>query len=226
MDRQRCWNVVMILIWPVIVTGCAPTRATGDLPPAARLEARSACSALAVVSDGHTVFGANLDYRDHCRGQLFINPRGLRKTGLIPSTSGTVAEWVSRYASVTFNFVGYQLASAGMNERGLTMSTMALPQSVCPPPDHRPTLDSGFWMQYLLDTCASVEEVIAADAEVRTLTVDQNERSEDNAPGPPVALPSGLPVAFRPTIPALALDPWHHPQADRAGRAPALSVAH
>jgi choloylglycine hydrolase len=124
------------------------------------------------VAGGTTIFGANLDYRYHCRGQVFINPRGLNKTGWLAGTTGVVADWNSAYASVTFNFVGYQLAWAGMNEAGLVMSTMSLYETELPPPDSRPVLDSGNWMQYLLDTCATVDEVLATDDLVRTLTVD------------------------------------------------------
>ncbi|MGD8441181.1 MAG: hypothetical protein PVG53_11630, partial [Holophagae bacterium] len=90
------------------------------------------------MAGGTTIFGANLDYRYHCRGQVFINPRGLNKTGWLAGTTGVVADWSSAYASVTFNFVGYQLAWAGMNEAGLVMSTMSLYETELPPPDPRP----------------------------------------------------------------------------------------
>jgi len=96
----------------------------------------------------------------------------MRKTGMIASTTGVYAEWVSTYASLTFNFVGYHYPWGGMNEKGLVMSTMAFPQTNYPPPDHRPVVDSGFWMQYILDTCATVDEVIASNAMVRNITVD------------------------------------------------------
>jgi choloylglycine hydrolase len=124
------------------------------------------------MAGGTTIFGANLDYRYFCRGQVFINPRRLHKTGVLAGSTGAYAEWGSRYASVTFNFVGYQIAWAGMNEAGLVMSTMALDQTELPPADPRPVLDSGNWMQYLLDTCATVDEVLAKDEVVRVLTVD------------------------------------------------------
>jgi penicillin V acylase-like amidase (Ntn superfamily) len=132
----------------------------------------SGCSAFALMAEGAHIYGANLDYRDFCRGQIFINPRGLEKHGLLAGTTGTYAEWNAKYASVTFNFVGYQLAWAGMNEAGLVMSTMSLYDTEISPPDERPVLDSGNWVQYLLDTCSTVEEVMAADEVVRNLTVD------------------------------------------------------
>ena len=152
--------------------GCTPA---GDAPDG-RLVAKgpdgAGCSAAAFMAGGSTIFAANLDYVNFCRGQVFINPRGLHKTGVIPGTTGVNAEWNSKFASVTFNFVGYQIAWAGMNEAGLVMSTMSLYQTELPRPDPRPVLDSGNWIQYLLDTCATVDEVLATDEVVRNLTVD------------------------------------------------------
>jgi hypothetical protein len=148
----------------------APMAQEGKLLP--QFPAGSGCSAVSLMAGGNTIFGANLDYQYFCRGQIFINPRGLHKTGVIPGTTGVNAEWDAKFASVTFNFVGYQIAWAGMNEAGLVMSTMSLNQTELPRPDPRPVLDSGNWIQYLLDTCATVEEVLATDELVRNLTVD------------------------------------------------------
>ena len=130
------------------------------------------CSSVALDNGGATVFGANLDHVSVWQGLVYNNKRGTSKTGLSPGTTGVRARWVSRYASITFNLVGYEYAWAGMNERGLVMSTMSLPATVDPRPDTRPPLDSGEWMQYMLDTCATIEEVIATDSRVRIVTVD------------------------------------------------------
>ncbi|NIV31091.1 MAG: hypothetical protein GWN58_16835, partial [Anaerolineae bacterium] len=62
---------------------------------------------------------------------------------------------------------GIQLAWAGMNEAGLAISTMWLGETRSPAPDERPPLASPLWIQYQLDTCATVEEVMANDARVR-----------------------------------------------------------
>ena len=56
---------------------------------------------------------------------------------------------------------------AGMNEAGLMISTMFLEQTRNPSPDERPPLVSPLWIQYMLDTSASIAEVIANDARVR-----------------------------------------------------------
>ena len=156
----------------LFLVGCAPAGVEPDAPLKAQGPEGAGCSAATFMAGGNTIFAANLDFVHFCRGQIFINPRGLHKTGVIPGTTGVNAEWDSKFASVTFNFVGYQIAWAGMNEAGLVMSTMSLNQTELPRPDPRPVLDSGNWMQYLLDTCATVDEVLAADEVVRNLTVD------------------------------------------------------
>lgn len=162
----------LVVAFVLVAGGCAPAGDAPNGPLAAQGPVGAGCSAVSLMAEGNTIFAANLDYRDFCRGQIFINPRGLHKTGVIPGTTGVNAEWESKYASVTFNFVGYQIAWAGMNEAGLVMSTMSLNQTELPRPDPRPVLDSGNWLQYLLDTCATVDEVLATDEVVRNLTVD------------------------------------------------------
>lgn len=136
-----------------------------------RIDDRS-CTSFCLNDNGHAVFGSNYD-NDKPEGMVFINKRGIFKSGFMPGTMGQFARWTSKYASVSFTVVGYQLAWAGMNEKGLVMSTMALPETENPKPDERRPLHSPHWMQYMLDNCGSVKEVIAADSQVRIFeTVD------------------------------------------------------
>ncbi len=56
----------------------------------------------------------------------------------------------------------------GMNEVGLVVEAMALSDTRYPEPDGRPYMGSASqWKQYLIDTCASVAEVVASDRKVR-----------------------------------------------------------
>jgi penicillin V acylase-like amidase (Ntn superfamily) len=136
-----------------------------------RIDGRS-CTSFCLDDNGHAVFGSNYD-NDKPEGMVFINKRGISKSGFMHGTTGQVARWTSKYASVSFTVVGYQLAWAGMNEKGLVMSTMALSETQNPKADERPPLHSPHWMQYMLDNCGSVKEVIAADPQVRIFeTVD------------------------------------------------------
>jgi choloylglycine hydrolase len=130
------------------------------------------CTAIVLDNDGHTVFGGNFDHTRTDEGLIFINKRGVVKSSVNTGTTGRRARWTTRYASISFNLVGYQYAWGGMNERGLSLTTMSLNETRQPRADARPPLDSGEWVQYILDTCATVEEVIATDSQVRIFTVD------------------------------------------------------
>ena len=154
----------------LVIAGCllATVLAAPSWPPS---PTDDDCSSLVLHNDGQVIFGCNYDRVTNDPGLVFIHKRGLVKSWLYPSTTGAYAGWTAKYASVVFSLVGYQQAWAGMNERGLTFSTMSLPETVSPPPDHRPPLD-WLWPQYLLDTCETVDDVIATDAFVRTTTVD------------------------------------------------------
>jgi penicillin V acylase-like amidase (Ntn superfamily) len=136
-----------------------------------RIDSRS-CTSFCLNDSGHAVFGSNYD-NDKPEGMIFINKRGISKSGFMPGTTGQIAQWTSKFASISFTVVGYQLAWAGMNEKGLVMSTMALPETQNPEADERPALHSPHWMQYMLDNCGSVKDVIKADLQVRIFqTVD------------------------------------------------------
>ena len=131
-----------------------------------------ACTSFCLDNGGHAVFGTNYD-NEIWEGLLFVSKRGVTKSGWEAGTSGKYARWTAEYGSVTFNLAGVQLAWAGMNEAGLTVSTMWLGETRNPPPDERPPLVSPLWIQYQLDTCATLEKVMANDARVRIAdTVD------------------------------------------------------
>jgi len=143
----------------------------GQSPPTADLcavlaDPRMDCTSFCLDNGDHCVFGANQDNPIDA-GMLAVKRRQVLKTAWEPSTTGEYARWISRFGSVTFDYAGYQLAWAGMNEAGLMMSTMALYETENPAPDSRPPLQSPLWMQFLLDSYSTVEEVIASDALVR-----------------------------------------------------------
>ncbi len=125
------------------------------------------CTSFCQENGDHCIFGTNLDHGKFQVGQVFVNKRNMLKTAWDPSISGEYARWISKYGSVTFNLVGYQLVWGGMNEAGLMISSLSLLETVEPPPDERPPITSGFWLQYLLDNYRTIEEVIASNDLVR-----------------------------------------------------------
>jgi penicillin V acylase-like amidase (Ntn superfamily) len=140
--------------------------ASPNNPPVDSPSTDHGCTSFCLRNDGPCIFGTNHDNSVH-EGILYVNKRGLSKTGWDRSTTGEVARWTSKYGSLTFNLVGYQLPWAGINEAGLMISTMALEANQPPAPDERPPLETSLWVQYQLDTSSTVEEVLASDSLVR-----------------------------------------------------------
>lgn len=125
------------------------------------------CTSFCLDGADHCVFGTNLDHDEVKTSQVFVNKRGVLKTGWESGTTGKYARWISKYGSVTINQAGYQLAWAGMNEAGLMISTMSLMGTMQPGPDERPPLPSPLWVQYQLDNSSTIQEVIASDSLIR-----------------------------------------------------------
>ncbi len=142
------------------------TTTFSDVVPSSVLTTDHGCTSFCLDNAGHGVFGTNLDELFY-EGYLYVNQRHVSKTGWEQNAAGEYARWTSKYGSLTFNLVGYQLPWAGMNEAGLMISTMYLPETRVPDADERPSLTSPFWLQYQLDNYSSVEEVIGNESLVR-----------------------------------------------------------
>ncbi len=125
------------------------------------------CTTFCFKSNGEWIFGRNYDY-DSESGLVIVNKRGVVKTALPSSgAEGQPAKWVSKYGSITFNQFGRELPLGGMNESGLVIELMWLTQTEYPKSDQRPMLRELQWIQYQLDTAATVKDVIASDKTVR-----------------------------------------------------------
>jgi penicillin V acylase-like amidase (Ntn superfamily) len=99
-------------------------------------------------------------------GMIFTNLRESAKQALLMPPE-TPLQWISRYGSLTFNQCGLEFPSAGMNEVGLAIEQMTLRESQYPQMDKRPGVNPIQLIQYLLDTCATVDEALAAIRDVR-----------------------------------------------------------
>ena len=160
------------LVLTLLLSSCALPAAAPDpasVGPYAAPAAGPACTSFCLDHSGYPIHGANLEHQRVDQGLLYVNRRYLAKEGLDPATTGEIARWTSKYGSLTFNLVGYGFPWGGMNEAGLTISTMSLRESQSPAPDERPPLQEPFYAQYLLDNCSTVEEVMASDARIRIL---------------------------------------------------------
>ncbi len=118
------------------------------------------------LSEGDTrVFGKNYDW-DVEAGHVLVNKRGVAKRA---AAGENPAVWVSRQGSVTFNQYGREFPCGGMNESGLVVEVLWLDESVYPEPADRRSIGPLQWIQYQLDNCVTIDEVIATDGTLRVV---------------------------------------------------------
>jgi choloylglycine hydrolase len=76
-------------------------------------------------------------------------------------------QWTSKYGSITVNQWGREFPSRGMNEAGLAVGEMTLTSTRFPDPDLRTSVTLLQWIQYQLDNCATVDQVIESNSKIR-----------------------------------------------------------
>lgn len=111
------------------------------------------------------IFGRNYDWITDA-GMVCTNLKGLSKTSL-KTENGETISWVSQFGSITFNQYGKEFPTGGMNEKGLVVELMWLDETIYPRADNRPAIGVLQWIQYQLDNCATIDEVIATDKKLR-----------------------------------------------------------
>ena len=124
-----------------------------------------ACTTFCLKKKGEVLFGKNYDWMIG-DGLVFVNKRGVAKVSHAEDFTNP-AKWVSKYGSVTFNQYGRENPSGGMNEAGLVIELMWLEETQYPKSDARPTVGALEWIQYQLDSSATVSDVIANSANIR-----------------------------------------------------------
>ena len=123
------------------------------------------CTTFFLQHNGQMVFGRNYDWVADA-GMACTNQRGLMKTS-IKNPDGNTMSWVSLYGSISFNQYGKEFPTGGMNEKGLVVELMWLDGTAYPQPDERPAVGVLQWIQYQLDNCSTIDEVIASDKTIR-----------------------------------------------------------
>jgi choloylglycine hydrolase len=128
------------------------------------------CTTINLHGESGQIVGKNYDWMVE-RGMVIINKKGMQKKAM-PSISpdpGPYATWVSKYGSLTFNQFGREFPNGGINEAGLVVESMELRGAIFPKPDSRPAIQILQWIQYQLDTSATVQDVINSDKSIRML---------------------------------------------------------
>lgn len=133
----------------------------------------SACSTFKLQKGNELIYGHNLNEGDiGVPGMVFINKRGILKKGRTWSELANKDRsnpssfcWISRYGSVTINVLGKDFPDGGMNEAGLYIWEMN-EDADYPKNENLPKLNQMNWMQFVLDSCETVDEAVRCAAEV------------------------------------------------------------
>lgn len=127
------------------------------------------CTLYCISKDDFLIIGKNYDVTVPCYGLMFWNPAGIEKKALIKPPDEP-ALWYSKYGSITFNQVGRDFPSSGMNEKGVVVEQTTLWNTIYPNKDDRKAIKELQLIQYLLDVCSSVSEAVEV---LKTVRVSQ-----------------------------------------------------
>jgi choloylglycine hydrolase len=132
-----------------------------------------ACSSFLLKKDGVFIAGRNLDSNKFTSGAIVINKRGIRKESRSwnelaygQEVANPHLTWVSKYGSIAFNTFGRDFVDGGMNEAGLFIQEMSLVENKYPEDTSKPRFFMMLWMQYVLDSFDSVDQVVKSANEV------------------------------------------------------------
>lgn len=103
-------------------------------------------------------------------GAIFVNQRNRFKKNAY-SQSPKEFFWLSKYGSLTFSQFGKEFPVSGVNEKNLVVETLRLNSSMYPEisPEGSARLNELQWVQYILDTAASVKEAISQSSKIDIL---------------------------------------------------------
>ncbi len=118
------------------------------------------CSRIQWNAKGQPVIvGRNMDWTARMGTKLYTMPKGIERDGLVDDNP---LQWTSKYGSVVS--LAWDCAAAdGLNEAGLCANLLYLAEAKYGERDpSRPGLSIALWVQYFLDTCATVAEAVEA----------------------------------------------------------------
>ncbi|KJS03496.1 MAG: hypothetical protein VR65_00545 [Desulfobulbaceae bacterium BRH_c16a] len=136
----------------------------------------TACTIFELHDRSQTLVAHGFDW-DTGKGHMVINKRGLEKSAIAALIGAeNPVRWRSRFGSLTIGWVGQDMPTIGVNEKGFLAASLLLEGSRFPdsdPADTRGTISQVHVKQYLLDTCGSVEEALAVLDQTRIMSTSR-----------------------------------------------------
>ncbi len=128
------------------------------------------CSRIKWTADGQPVLvGRNMDWTARMGTKLYTIPKGVDRSGLVDQNP---LSWTSKYGSIVAT-VWDCAAADGLNDVGLNANFLYLAEAQYGERDpSRPGLSIALWVQYLLDTCATVAEAVEATKSVQIQPIE------------------------------------------------------
>lgn len=121
------------------------------------------------ATDGTVVCARTLEFAVDLESEVLVLPRGLARAGVTPDGRNGLS-WMTKHASVGANGVGLPFIFDGLNECGLSVGTFYFPGSAgymaYRTSEAANTIAPWQVGSWLLETCASVDEVRARIGEV------------------------------------------------------------
>ncbi len=114
-------------------------------------------------SDGAKVVGRTLDFSQEANPHMWWLPAGQENRG---GPAADAVAWVSRYGTLVITDLDGWCVD-GVNECGLAAHSLMFTSAMYEQSDDRRSLGTGMWVSYLLDTCSTVSEALAALAGLR-----------------------------------------------------------
>lgn len=106
---------------------------------------------------------------------LKVQPRGMERTGDAKTNS---VKWKSKYGSVVVTAFHTDVASDGINEKGLAAHLLYLSGTEYPKINNNAKqISNGAWAQYILDNYATVNEALNATKDLEIISADINGRT-------------------------------------------------
>jgi penicillin V acylase-like amidase (Ntn superfamily) len=112
------------------------------------------CTTFMQATSKQAFMAKNFDWKSG-QGEIILNTRNTIKKSITSEF-----DWQSRYASFTFNQFGPDLPAGGINEKGLAIEALVLPNTKHPISNHN-LVNEGEWIQYQLDSFSTTQEVLA-----------------------------------------------------------------
>ncbi|MBD8347895.1 linear amide C-N hydrolase [Dysgonomonas sp. HGC4] len=141
------------------------------------IEESKACTRVVYQGPNNTILTArSMDWKEDIMSNLWIFPRGMERNGEVGPNS---LRWTSKYGSVIAS--AYDMSSTdGMNEKGLVANLLWLAESEYAVWDQKkPGLTIAAWVQYVLDSFATVDEAVSFLEKESFVVISDNMPGQD-----------------------------------------------